>query len=389
MESTIACFAGRITPEGRAAVAVVRVWGIDAAETILRLSGRGQNFAADRSWLPAQNSIVYREIVYDSGHVEDVVLLAIDDRSFEIHCHGGEMASRKLLDALKANGATLASDSCGIGFPFPVETRPPSKAEMAHWGLLCRAHTERSAAAILRLVQGQLAEELRELAGLLDAREYDLVSQRIDVLVASYAWGKHLIEPWKIAFVGPPNVGKSSLLNAIAGFQRAIVQDQPGTTRDVLQVQIAIAGWPVVLFDTAGLRETSDPIERAGIEKTLRAAQEVDLVLEVRAANFLVDLQQKSQGAQYQAQRLRVVNQIDLAPDSESDQGEIGTSALTGVGLPNLINKIAEALFPSERSLTQPFIAARGICDELQAARSSLARGDIEAARKTIADLNQ
>src|SRR5262249_42285045 len=91
--------------------------------------------------------------------------------------------------------------------------------------------------------------------------------------------GAHLTQPWRVVIAGPPNVGKSSLINAILGYERAIVFDQPGTTRDVVTAATALDGWPVELADTAGLPAGVDPLDRAGIERETAQADEADCLL--------------------------------------------------------------------------------------------------------------
>ena len=97
--------------------------------------------------------------------------------------------------------------------------------------------------------------------------------------------GLHLTMPWRVVIAGPPNVGKSSLMNAIAGYQRAIVSPLPGTTRDVVTITTAINGWPVQIADTAGLRDTVDELESAGIALAGAVVEQADLVIVVSDAS--------------------------------------------------------------------------------------------------------
>ncbi len=98
-------------------------------------------------------------------------------------------------------------------------------------------------------------------------------------MLARAPLGLHLTKPWQIVIAGPPNVGKSSLLNAFVGYQRAIVFDQPGTTRDVVTAATAIDGWPVQVSDTAGLRSSADPLETAGADSAAQQARAADCLL--------------------------------------------------------------------------------------------------------------
>src|SRR5690606_38488713 len=132
--------------------------------------------------------------------------------------------------------------------------------------------------------------------------------------------GLHLDRPWRVVLAGPPNVGKSSLINAILGYRRSITLDQPGTTRDVLEAQTVIDGWPVRLSDTAGIRDAVEcEIESAGIELAHGELQTADLVLWIRdAARFAdADALPPPEGT-VGRQVLEVVNKIDLVAEPDA-----------------------------------------------------------------------
>jgi tRNA modification GTPase len=136
--------------------------------------------------------------------------------------------------------------------------------------------------------------------------------------------------PLRLAIVGRPNVGKSSLLNRLAGEERAIVTPVAGTTRDALRESILIDGVPLVVIDTAGLRPSTDPVERLGIERTQRELGQADLVMAVfEAGETHAPLQELPAGVA----RLEVYNKIDLVPGFVAPQGAVAVSALTGAGL--------------------------------------------------------
>ena len=141
-----------------------------------------------------------------------------------------------------------------------------------------------------------------------------------------------------MAIVGRPNAGKSSLMNALAGFQRSIVNATPGTTRDAVTLDVAFDGWPVRLVDTAGLRESTDELESAGIERARDVIAAADLVVQVFDAT--------DGAAEPMSQAIMVANKIDLTTDTNWPQEIVPVSALTGAGVENLAKHIVAALIP-------------------------------------------
>ena len=127
---------------------------------------------------------------------------------------------------------------------------------------------------------GPFFGDRRLLAGERSAENMDLSpSQQIAILLARADLGRHLVRPWSVVLAGPVNVGKSSLINALAGYGRSIVHHAPGTTRDAVTAATAIDGWPVELCDTAGLRPAATPVERAGIERAQERLAQADLAV--------------------------------------------------------------------------------------------------------------
>lgn len=156
--------------------------------------------------------------------------------------------------------------------------------------------------------------------------------------------GERLREGFRLAIVGEPNVGKSSLLNSLAQRDAAIVSEIAGTTRDVIEVHLDLAGYPVVLADTAGLRETNDPVEREGVLRSRQRIADADLVLHVFDARAGIPRNKvETQGVPL----LLVANKLDLLSASEissQETGVIGLSAATGDGIADLLQAIAGAL---------------------------------------------
>ena len=202
------------------------------------------------------------------------VVVSLDPAEVEIHCHGGAAARQLVETAIVGEGAVMAT------YEEVVRVRgghgPSAAAELA----LPRALTLRGAEILLEQTLGALE---REIVSILDHLESDTTSaiDRLTQLVDRALWGVKLLEPARIVIVGAPNVGKSALLNAIAGYARAIVDPNAGTTRDLVIVETAINGWLVEICDTAGLRETQDPIESAGIKLARAAAESADLIVAV------------------------------------------------------------------------------------------------------------
>jgi tRNA modification GTPase len=175
-----------------------------------------------------------------------------------------------------------------------------------------------------------VSERLRGLAGSLAAA------------LASASAGESLREGFRVVIAGPPNVGKSSLLNRLAAREAAIVTEIPGTTRDPIDVMLDLAGLPVVLTDTAGLRDSSvDPIERIGIDRTVTRSREADLVIWLQAP----DVETTSRSPRFDSEPLWVWNKVDLGPmPDDAPGGALAVSAVTGAGIDRLVAAIHRRL---------------------------------------------
>jgi tRNA modification GTPase len=200
----------------------------------------------------------------------------------------------------------------------------------------------------------------------------------LDAALASAAQGQLLAEGLRVAIVGRPNAGKSSLLNALSGRDSAIVTEVPGTTRDTVQVSIQIDGLPVHLTDTAGLRETRDPVERIGVERAWAAARDADLVLLVvdAAAGFGGPEEAITVALPPTLPRLVVWNKIDLTGEprglaAATASPSVRLSARTGAGLDELRQALrSRSGYPAGDGL---FSARRRHLDALTRARQHLA----------------
>jgi tRNA modification GTPase len=197
-----------------------------------------------------------------------------------------------------------------------------------------------------------------------------------------------------VVLAGAPNVGKSSLINQLAGFNRAIISPQPGTTRDVVTTTTAIAGWPVELADTAGLRQGADPLESAGVALAADVLARTELV--VLVADASVDGQYADGGdvatligaLRKPARIIEVHNKVDLLDAAQRAQLEgragIATSAATGEGVPDLVAAIGRALVPTAppAGAGVPFTAEQ--VAGLEAARHAVAGRDATSAAAAL-----
>lgn len=252
----MSCQLRRLTAFGRGAVAVIEVCTSDPDRRI------DQHFQAANRLQPSSAPI--NRILYGSWHEEDVVVVRTASETWEIHCHGGEAAVARIAEAIGCQLTTL-------------ETRSPRESLLK---LLQKCRTPRTADYILSQRQILPAWKTEyQLAN--DAGKAALVQD----MAQWQTFADHLTEPWQIAIFGKPNAGKSSLLNAMVGFDRAIVYDQPGTTRDRVAAEMILDGWPVNLIDTAGIRMTDDRVEKIGVQQAVEAAQTCQAGLYIKDAS--------------------------------------------------------------------------------------------------------
>jgi tRNA modification GTPase len=263
---------------------------------------------------------------------DEVVLAATGPAALEVHCHGGPRVVGRLLDLLRANGIDDRAGWPGTGWAEAIR-------------LLPLARTTRTAGILLNQFHGAYDRAERATAsGGPDAPAIRATLRRNATV------GRHLIDPWRVAIAGLPNAGKSTLLNALAGFARSVVSPVPGTTRDIVSVSLAFDGWPVDVIDTAGLCDSVDAIEAEGVGRARAAAAESDLVLWVvdAAADRPNSAQDVASGLGVPADRVLVVfNKTDVAavPPAEFP-GAVRVAALTGAGLAELVARIVSVLVP-------------------------------------------
>ncbi|MCY2966029.1 MAG: 50S ribosome-binding GTPase, partial [Planctomycetota bacterium] len=259
----------RLTPRGRGAVATLRLLGsptsLDAGDPSLFQAANGLRIIDQ-----PPGRLVFGRFGTDSP--EEVVVCRLNTTTLELHCHGGDAAVERIVRELGERGVVIVS-------PWAGEPRYVDSLEAECLVAVANALTPRMA----NLAHSQASGVLRRavMAALDPLPDFVKTGERVRAIWRWREVGQHVTVPWRVAVVGRPNVGKSRLINALLGYDRSIVYDAPGTTRDVLTGETAFDGWPVQLADTAGLREAVSAIEAEGIVRARDYLATADLVLVV------------------------------------------------------------------------------------------------------------
>jgi len=393
-ESTIVALA---TPEGSGGLAVVRLSGPDAI-TIARRVFRGREFGES----PASHKIVYGILSYpvdseQSGcEIDRCLALPLraprsytGEDTVEFHCHGGRAVARQALAACRLAGAVPAGPGEFTRRAFLNGKLSLDQAEAV--ADLVAAEGEQAARAALSQLRGGLDDQLREvetplldlLARIEGSFEFvdedgvDLAPSRItaeieaavaaiDRLLAMAPAGRLLRDGVQVVLAGPVNAGKSALFNALLGEDRAIVDAEAGTTRDVVSARVVRDGVVYVLHDTAGLREGSGRIEGKGIARTQRQVAAADLVLAVADKDPPTVLDTA-------APVITVRAKADLG-GAEGGGFDAVTSSVTGAGIADLWARLAAEV--ARRGVTEA-VAMGVVLNERHAARLASCRGEL------------
>ncbi len=248
----------------------------------------------------------------------DEAILTVKDDCLELHCHGGTEIVRLIQELYVERGVKIVSWQQFLDKPILA--------------LLAQAPTTRTAAILLDQASGAWASCV---TGNPDVERL----RRLEELIPL---GRHLVEPWRVVIAGAPNVGKSSLMNALAGYTRSIVAPIPGTTRDLVTVRLAIDGWPIEMTDTAGMREASSALEEKGIELARAALRDADLRL------WLLDGSERPIFPDERSGWHFLINKIDLpaAWDWQAAQPALLLSAQTRAGMAEVCELISRQLVP-------------------------------------------
>jgi tRNA modification GTPase len=380
-EDTIAAIA---TPPGVGSVGVVRISGPDseriAADVFRRRGGKNGGLHSHRLYFgtvrePANGALLDEALISlmrkpRSYTGEDVV---------EFYCHGGPLVVRRILEVVLSRGARMAEPGEFTRRAFLNGRMDLAQAEAVMD--LVHARTERALELAAGQVHGGLSQWVRELReSLLDIvvqieaavdfpeEEIELLRRdqlgarltslrdRIVDLAATYRWGRLFREGARVCIVGRPNVGKSSLLNALIGEERVIVTPVPGTTRDVIEESINLDGLPLVLWDTAGIHEARDQVEEIGVSLALQRAAQADAVLVVLDGSVPFSDEDAVVARIGTGKKgIAVINKSDLQPRLQPEEVEsllgrkvCAVSAKEGTGIRELKAMLRELLLGVE-----------------------------------------
>ncbi len=426
------------TATGLGAIGIVRMSGPEAvgiAESVFR-AGRGAGLRPEET-----HRLLYGHVAdpHDDHDIDEVLLAVMRaphsytrEDVVEIHCHGGVAAQRAVLRLLVHLGARPAEPG-----EFTKRAFLNGRIDLAQAESVAAIVSARSSGALrasVRQLEGGLSEKLRAVRGALvgllaqieatvDFTDEDidsldwrglgdgLLTARKDLerLLRTAFLGRALEHGLRTAIVGKPNVGKSSLLNALLMRERAIVSDIPGTTRDTVEELMEIGGIPIHLVDTAGIRVGGDHVERLGVARSVKAIEQADLVLAVLDAAILWDDEDRDfiQGLD-RTRTIIVCNKIDLVDDGAAKAAGVaallgdgasslaewrvcGVSAVTGEGLEALRESIESVVSGGEGlHLEEPVLASerqRGLVGEAFAKTgSALATAALETDEELVCE---
>ena len=382
-QSTIAAIS---TPPGEGGVAVIRISGEESHAIVRKIfvSAGNPGFS--------ERKLCFGKIINpETGETVDEVLCTVmsspdtytGEDIAEIHSHGGHIVPRKILEILIGLGAALAAPGEFTQRAFLNGKMDLAQAEAV--SDIISAQTEQSLRYAEAQLEGVLSGKVNELKdevlnilaeieANLDFPEEDIdplaknrlkeasesVEKELSALIESYDTGRMFKDGVTMVILGKPNVGKSSILNRLLETQRAIVSPIAGTTRDFIEERMNVGGIPLVITDTAGIRDTEDQIERLGVELSLKKAEESEFILVVLDQNTELDaLDRKILEAAAKKKHLVVINKMDLEEKLEKSKlrrilgrkKPVKTSALTKEGIEQLREAMFETLAGSPRGV--------------------------------------
>jgi len=380
----IAC----LTPPGQSALATLGLYGPRAWEALRKLFrrraggelpptppppklGGGGVGASGRFWLGRIGNDVADEVVVAVKQIEPVPWL-------EVHGHGGREVVRFLIELFREQGLQLCSWE-----DFLRKTSANTLSAQAALAL-AQATTPRTAGILLDQQQGALNRALEAIQQALECGKTAEAEEGLRQLARYAPVGRHLTQPWRVVVAGAPNVGKSSLVNALAGYQRSIVAATPGTTRDVVTARLALDGWLIELADTAGQRTEAEALEEQGIRRARAMAAAADLCL------WLLD---SSAPPVWPSEPLAAVqyvlnkSDLPLAWAAPSTPDVVRVSALTGAGLAELGAAIIARLIPDPPPPRAAVPFTPHLCERIAEAYRMLSLGNAADALRIVTAL--
>ncbi|MCZ0961395.1 tRNA uridine-5-carboxymethylaminomethyl(34) synthesis GTPase MnmE [Paracoccus benzoatiresistens] len=391
------------TPSGRGGVSVIRISGDGARSVAEQLAGP----------LPKPRHAYLRDIADDVTVLDRALVMWFEaghsftgEEVVEIHLHGAPVIVRRLGQLLGSVGVRLAE--AGEFTRRAFLNGKMDLSEVEGLGDLLAAETESQRLAALRMSSGELARKAEGWRSLLiragalvessvdfadedvpdevPEEVFDLLEQftnELDLQIGGYAAAERIRNGFEVAVIGPPNAGKSSLINRIARREVALVSDIPGTTRDIIELRLDLKGLAVTLLDTAGMRDAQDKIEGLGIDRARARAAASDLRLHL-SPDGQADEDLWREGD------LVITSKADLG----SSEGGFAVSSLTGVGLDALLDQMFDrlsqrvagaALVSHERQLNA-LISAREVVGSIKGPEPELVA---EAIRQASSSLDQ
>lgn len=365
MKDTIAAIS---TSLGVGAISIIRVSGDNSIEIV-------NNITKNKNLTDALTHTIHYDFIVDKDKIIDEVLISVmmSPKTFtkedvvEINCHGGIATTNKVLELLLTNGCRLAEPGEFTKRAFLNGRINLNQAEAVMD--LINSKTEKARTLAINGITGNVSNMIKDLrdklVGLIasievniDYPEYDNedvtekdvenelgnIKKKLNEIINNSENGKIIKEGIKTSIIGKPNVGKSSILNALLDEEKAIVTDIEGTTRDVVEGTLSIDGIIFNILDTAGIRDTSDTVEKIGVEKSLKLIDESDLILFVLNNNEELTTEEeeildKLKDKNY----IIIVNKIDLDKKLNiNDNNIVYLSALNKVGIEDLKKKIKE-----------------------------------------------
>jgi tRNA modification GTPase len=379
------------TPQGAGGIGVVRVSGPLSLEIALAYFKTKKKYTTET--FPPRTAILGTFLDYESERPLDHCILTFytegasytAEKVVEISCHGSKPILKRVVETFLKKGVRHSGPGEFTLRAVLAGRLDLTQAEAVN--RLIRADTLFQAEAALRQLDGYVSEQVHYLENTLlntiaameaevdfaeenesfsnrDAVSTNLneVQNQLGKIVSDFSKADAIRDGAKVVIVGETNAGKSTLFNSLLKSERAIVTDTPGTTRDFISETIDIDGLPVTLFDTAGLRDTNETVEREGIRRSEKLMLQADVVVLVTVANDASSQQARrilSELEEKDIPLIQVVNKTDLLDEKKLLQGKLGISALTGDGLIDLISEIKEALQIDELKSEKSYITEK------------------------------